>query len=224
MHGMGEDNISRNLNFMKAYEGKIQSENACRSMADYMSSEVIYHPKNFTDESAEEYISQLERFAPHCQDIANSCRRAYENEKVLVPGNPVPDVKLKAPDGSEILLSSLFGKVLYIDLWATWCGPCCMEIPHLEKLVERFKGQNMTFVSLSVDKTDEPWLEKLQRDKPDWPQYRMNADEEEKLMGSLNIKAIPRFILLDKEGKIIDLNAPRPSSDEVDSVLQAAIQ
>lgn len=62
---------------------------------------------------------------------------------------------MTAPDGRVVRLSELFGKFLYIDVWATWCGPCCAEISHLEKLVERFAGNDkVRFVSISSDATE----------------------------------------------------------------------
>ena len=225
MYGMGDDDISRNINFMKAYQGKILNKTASRAIANRIANELIFNPKSFTDAKVEEYLSQIESFAPHCSDIVNSCRVARENEKKVTPGNAVPDVKLLSPDGTETSLYTLFGKVLYIDIWATWCAPCCMEIPYMEKLVERFKNQeNIAFVSISDDKTAEPWQEKLERDKPAWPQYRIDPEGEEKFMKSLNINSIPRFILLDKEGKIIEIDAPRPSDEKIDDFLNKAIQ
>lgn len=225
MYGMGENSISRNLNFMKAYENKIQNKFTRRAIAKSIANELSMNPGTFTDESANEYLEQIKRFAPDCADIVEQSKKSFDNEKATLPGNPVPDVKLKAQDGSETMLSSLFGKVLYIDVWATWCGPCCKEIPFLEKLVERFKdNKNISFVSLSIDDTDDPWLEKLKKDKPAWAQYRLNPEEARKFNDGLNIKGIPRFILLDADGRIINVKSPRPSSDEIDKFLNDAIK
>lgn len=80
-------------------------------------------------------------------------------------GKPLPsDPTLEAPDGSTCKLSSLYGKLTYIDMWATWCGPCCKEIPHLEKVVEKYKGNDkIQFLSLSIDANKQAWLNKLKK-------------------------------------------------------------
>ena len=132
-------------------------------------------------------------------------------------GKPLPsDPTLEAPDGSTCKLSSLYGKLTYIDMWATWCGPCCKEIPHLEKVVEKYKGNDkIQFLSLSIDANKQAWLNKLKKDNPAWPQYLVPEEDANKLMSEMGINGIPRFIMLDEKGNVIFPDAKRPSDPEL---------
>lgn len=132
-------------------------------------------------------------------------------------GKPLPsDPTLEAPDGKTCKLSSLYGKLTYIDMWATWCGPCCKEIPHLEKVVEKYKDNDkIQFISISIDANKQAWLSKLKKDNPAWPQYLMPQADADKLMGEMGINGIPRFIMLDEKGNVIFPDAKRPSDPEL---------
>ena len=108
-------------------------------------------------------------------------------------------------------------------MWATWCGPCVRETPHMAALVERMKSRDdIVFLSVSTDDTEEPWLEKLASDEPRWPQFHLDKEADESFSKALNISSIPRFIIVGKDGRIYDANAIRPSDPEIDSVLNAA--
>lgn len=137
-------------------------------------------------------------------------------------GDAVPyDPTLVTPEGKSVKLSSLYGTPLYIDIWATWCGPCCKEIPHLEKLVEKmadFKG--VKFISISTDTDEKAWKEKLSKDNPTWPQYIMPAAEAEKFMQLCGINGIPRFMIIGKDGKFINPDAERPSDPALEGILR----
>ncbi|MDE5916359.1 MAG: TlpA family protein disulfide reductase, partial [Duncaniella sp.] len=153
--------------------------------------------------------------------------KVYESMKPKVNnGDAVPtDPVLIAPDGSKCKLSELLGKtVVYIDIWATWCGPCCREIPHMDKLVERFKGNDaITFVSISRDDNRQAWLKKLERDNPAWPQYIFDKASGDEFMNAMSISGIPRFLLIGKDGKFIAIDAARPSNADIDTILNYAI-
>ena len=133
--------------------------------------------------------------------------KEYAAFKKLQPGSPVTDCEWSDEEGKSSRLSDLFGKVIYLDVWATTCRPCCAEIPYLAKLVQRFKGDpRIEFVSVSTDANRQAWLNKLAKDKPQWKQFW-----KEDFSQLYNVDIIPRFMLFDREGKIITLDAPRPS-------------
>lgn len=134
----------------------------------------------------------------------------YNANKKLIPGADAIDCQLEDINGKIIKLSDLYGKVLYLDIWATWCGPCCEEIPYMEKLAQHFKGDNRIVpISISVDQKKKAWSAKLNADKPEWSQYLCPNFAD--LYG---IAGIPCFILIDTKGKIITTKAPRPSDPE----------
>lgn len=157
--------------------------------------------------------------------LSDSTQRAWLTEKYttfrkLRPGAPAIDCEWSDAEGKTSRLSDLFGKVLYIDVWATWCGPCCAEIPYLEKLAEHYKNDaRLDIVSVSVDANRKAWENKLAKDKPQWKQF-LQSD----FTTLYNINGIPRFILLDKSGKIITVDAPRPSDPEIISWLDEKLK
>lgn len=175
---------------------------------------------------AEKYMSVYSEVAAEYPDIVERYRKSVDAIVDLKDGERMPYYPvLTDPDGKQVNLADLTGKVTYIDVWATWCGPCCREIPYLEKVVERFKGNDkIQFISVSVDDDLDAWRKKLDADKPEWAQYVLSPEEHKAFMSALGINGIPRFILLDAEGRFISNDAVRPSSDDIDKVLNEAIR
>lgn len=135
--------------------------------------------------------------------------------------NNIKRMGLKAPDfiyednnGNKLTLSSLKGSYIYIDVWATWCGPCIGQLPSLQIVEKKYEGKNIKFVSLSIDKS---------ADKEKWRKYvadkklagiQVIADKEwrSEFALALDINSIPRFVLIDPDGKIVEADADRPSN------------
>lgn len=142
-------------------------------------------------------------------------------------GQTAIDFKFMDRSGKEIALSGLKGKVVYIDIWATWCGPCRKEFPFLKKLEAEYHGNdNMVFMGINVDvtKDKQKWLDFL--DKEQLPGLQVFAGDaaNEALMKPYKVSGIPRFILVGKDGKLIFADAPRPSSDELRTILNSALK
>lgn len=140
-------------------------------------------------------------------------------------GQPAPDVELTTPEGKKVKLSSLLkGKFTYIDVWATWCGPCCKEIPFVEKLVEQYKGNDkVQFLSISIDQNEKVWKTKLEKDKPQWPQFIIQGEVEAQFSKDWGITGIPRFIMINPDGTIFSGDATRPSSPETAQTIDQQI-
>lgn len=119
-------------------------------------------------------------------------------------------------NGGTTSLSDLKGKFAYIDVWATWCGPCLNEIPAFKELVEKYRGKNVTFVSISIDeqKDKETWRQMIKEKETSWMQLFAEADWNSSFAKDYGVNSIPRFIFIDPEGKIVAANAPRPSQKE----------
>ena len=120
-----------------------------------------------------------------------------------------------------ISLSSLRGRLVYIDVWATWCGPCIAEIPSLERLQKDYENKDIVFLSVSVDTDKEAWEKMLAEDQLGGVQ--LWADGWSQITKSYAIFGIPRFMLVDKSGKLIAVDAPRPSSNEIRSMIDERI-
>ena len=140
-------------------------------------------------------------------------------------GKQAVDFDLYDVEGNKVMLSDLKGKFVYMDCWATWCGPCKAQIPYMEKLYEHYKNNpNIVLVSVSLDKTTKPWLAMLEKDKPGWPQYIVKDEFKSKLCTAYSITGIPRFMMFDKESNVISLNAPRPSSEDIIRFIDEALK
>ena len=146
--------------------------------------------------------------------------QAYTKNKATAKGSISPKFNDYTDyKGGKKSLDSFKGKFVYIDVWATWCGPCIQQIPFLKSLEKEYHGKNIEFISLSTDESSRSggsWeaAEKKWRDFVKAKQLsgtQLWAGQDYSFQQEYQINAIPRFILIDTEGKIIDANAPRPS-------------
>ena len=123
-------------------------------------------------------------------------------------------------DGKSVSLETMKGKVIYLDLWATWCGPCAQEMPIYEKLRVKYKDKNVAFVSLSIDDNTALWKKNVADRKADGNQWLISRN---KLL-DYNVVTIPRTIVIDRDFKIANLNAPVPSSKETEKILDELLK
>lgn len=127
----------------------------------------------------------------------------------LKAGVPSPAFSCLDINGKTVSLADLKGKFVYIDVWATWCGPCRGELPHLKTLEEKYADKDIYFVSLSCDKNKKAWESMVTKEEMKGIQLHLGV--ESPFMDAYIINGIPRFILLDRDGNIISANMTRPS-------------
>ena len=170
------------------------------------------------------YTENLSEFYKKFMDYSSNeehkkeITKTYNKLIVTAKGQPSPKfVNYENYKGGTTSLDDLKGKYVYIDVWATWCGPCKAEIPSLKKVEKQYHGKNIEFVSMSVDskKDHEAW-KKMVADK-ELGGIQLYADKswDSQFIQDYVIKGIPRFILINPEGNIISANAPRPSSEKL---------
>jgi len=147
----------------------------------------------------------------------------YKALKKVAKGNPSPQfVDYENYKGGITSLKDLKGKFVYVDVWATWCGPCKREIPYLKKIEKAYRGKNIAFVSVSVDtkKDHSVWQKMIKEKKLGGIQLFSDNNWKSKFVTDYMIKGIPRFILIDPKGNIVSANAPRPSSTKLKTLLK----
>lgn len=141
----------------------------------------------------------------------------YNKIKTLAKGKPSPKFDYENHKGGTTSLDDLKGKYVYIDVWATWCGPCKREIPFLKEVEKQYHGKNIEFVSISIDETEDhnKWKEFVTQEELGGVQLYADNAWQSQFVKDYAIEGIPRFILVDTEGNIVSADAPRPSDQKL---------
>lgn len=129
-------------------------------------------------------------------------------------GAKAPTFDYENHKGGKTSLESFKGKYVYIDVWATWCGPCRAEIPHLKRVEEAYHAKNIEFVSISIDRAKDydKWKQFVTDKELGGIQLFADNDWNSQFVKDFQINGIPRFILVGPNGEIVNADAPRPSS------------
>lgn len=145
--------------------------------------------------------------SPTVQELYSEMEKLKEAQLAndpLAPGKMAPDFTEAMPDGEMLSLSDLRGKVVLLDFWASWCGPCRRENPNVVALYEKYKDKGFTVMSVSLDKDKAKWLKAIENDNLSWPNHvsdlKFWQSKAAKLYG---VSGIPFTVLIDQEGKII---------------------
>lgn len=156
----------------------------------------------------QEYISSTNN-----PKLKESLTTIYNDIIETQPRKASPQFDYENQRGGKTSLESLKGKYVYIDVWATWCGPCIKEIPSLQKIEEHYKDKNIVFVSISIDaiKDHDKWSKFVTEKKLGGIQLLADKESNSEFMQGYGITEIPRFILIDPNGNIVNSQAPRPS-------------
>ena len=147
--------------------------------------------------------------------------RKQAMENVPKPGEMAIGFTYPNKDSVEFSLADFSGKLVYVDVWATWCGPCKAEIPSLQKLEGEYHDKNITFLSVSVDTDRQAWVDMVVNDQLGGVQ--LWAEGWSQITKDYAIFGIPRFMLFDQDGKVISTDAPRPSSAEIRPLIEEYI-
>ena len=140
----------------------------------------------------------------------------------MMRGRPAPDFAAETGNGAGFRIDRFRGRYVLFDVWATWCGPCRREAPYFEELAERYTDDRLLFVSLSVDEDREAWRrETVMNDARVLPLHVPDAASA--FLEPYGISTIPRYILIDPQGRILNANMPPPSDPEFASILQREI-
>lgn len=131
-------------------------------------------------------------FAEIAKKMAGNPRRARENY--------APDFSFTSLSGKQVSLDALQGKVVLLDFWGTWCGPCVESVPDLKQLYKKYANEpSFVMIGISSDRDDDVWRDFTEKNKMAWPQYR---DKDRKIMRAFQVGSFPTYVILDHEGII----------------------
>lgn len=216
---VGEDANMGDSDYTLKYMNKIDSD----FPDGYAKDQLMHDHLKFwlkPDETMTEVFEIYKNSNPDAENLANVTQR-YELLKELMPGNPSPGFDYENFNGGTTSLEDLRGKYVYIDVWATWCGPCLREIPSLQEVERDYKDKNIQIVSISIDeeKDYDKWRQMITDRSLGGLQLMADKNWNSQLVQDYGILGIPRFILIDPEGNIVSADAPRPSNPSLRAML-----
>ena len=184
-------------------------------MNEFAKEFIAKHPKSLVSLSATKYLDQ-QKDMKIFDDVFAVLSKEYPGNmyvsdfesiltkmKKLPVGSFAPEIRLNSPEGKAISLSSFKGKVVLIDFWASWCGPCRRENPHVAEMYRKYKDRNFEIFGVSLDDNLAAWKNAIKKDRITWPQVSELKKWDSDAVRSYQVDAIPFNVLIDKEGKII---------------------
>ncbi len=192
---MIENNMLFARNFVKEYKSS--------PVAAY-----VYMQTFLQEDQIEAIDSMLEVFKPiEKSEFITVIKDYAEQIRPFSKGAIAPDFTLAKADGSSFTLSSLKGKYVLVDFWASWCKPCMVDMPNVIELYKTYKDKGFEIVGVSLDREKEAWLNTIKTPGMEWIHvWDMDGDVQGGVATKFGVTGIPHTVLLDKEGKIIEIN------------------
>ena len=169
--------------------------------------------KQYSPDLIEKWLSMMDvslAETPAYKEILHQIAKCRE----LAVGEKAPDFTLLSDKGWEITLSDFRGKYVVLDFWASWCGPCRMEIPNLKKVWQKYHSKGLEIVSITLDSKDDDWRKALADEQMPWTQLTAKGTN---VASQYNVQGIPHILLLDPQGKIAGINL---RGEELEEALQ----
>jgi len=157
--------------------------------------------------------------------LKTELKEMYNSWAHLAKGQAAPEFTYPNIESVMHSLSDYKGKVVYIDVWATWCGPCLAEQPYLAEIEEAYEGnENIVFMGVSIDADKGAWENMIREKEMSGVQLFADGAWDSELTQDYMISGIPRFILIDANGKIVDATAYRPSNEKLKEQLETLVK
>jgi peroxiredoxin len=183
-------------------------KNAPASIATYFAATFILEKPQ--PQMLNDALEKLQKSMPEA-DFTQELEARLNRAKPLEVGGLVPDIALKNPKGEVVKLSSLQGKVVLIDFWASWCRPCRMENPNVVKMYEKYHKKGFEIYGVSLDKNAQQWEGAIAQDGLTWIHVSDLQGWSSSAAQLYKVSSIPNTFLVDKKGRLIAANLRGPS-------------
>ena len=152
--------------------------------------------------------------------LANALKDKLKEVAVLSNGAEATGFTLSDLNGKKVSLSDFKGKLIYLDFWATWCGPCMMEMPHSIELQKKFSNvKNIVFLFVSIDDDEQKW-KNIVKERGITGTHLISPGRTSAIVKNYNLMSIPRHYIIDKNGIVIDANASGPSDKNTEALIR----
>ncbi len=216
------DSLSKIYNDVRSTSPE-QSEATGNLLQSYYSSSMKDFSKKFAQEnssslaalSATKYLDQREDFGT-MEGLGQNLSKAFPGNKYVIDymgllaelrklpvGSEAPEINLPSPEGKNVSLASLKGKVVLVDFWASWCGPCRKDNPFIVSIYKKYKAQGFDIFGVSLDDNADAWKTAIQKDGLTWNHVSELKKWNSQVAKTYGVDAIPFSVLLDRDGKII---------------------
>tara|TARA_R110001583_G_scaffold189888_1_gene353676 strand:- start:108 stop:1496 length:1389 start_codon:yes stop_codon:yes gene_type:complete len=178
------------------------------------------------DSGIDEFDKYYDYFKKHNTDpnYTEEMEIAYAEKMVIAPGKQAPEFTLTDINNEEKSLSDFKGQYVLLDFWNSRCGICRRELPHFMELESKFKNENIAFVSISNDPDKEMWETYVKENKNVGTSLYSEKIWDSEIFKAYQVQGTPTYVLIDKEGKIIDPVAPKPSSPDLKKLLNRVLE
>ena len=170
-----------------------------------------------TDDAKQAFAACAQEASPTDPKRPRAAHFAEKPERSL--HKMAPAFEVTPSDGSRFNLDNMGGRVVLIDFWATWCGPCNQELPHLQKIAREFAGQPLVIISISWDSDEAAWKSFIAKHEMTWVQYR---DADHSLTSRFGVSSIPHYFTIDSDGVLT--GAMLGSDDDVEGKIKKLLK
>ena len=218
-HRSGQKEWEDYLELLRRLEGEVTHP---ESRSTVLLDLAEYHQGKKEPEKAKALYREVVELDADSFYVEQAMGSLYEMESLTV-GQEAPDFEATTLDGDRISLSDLRGKVVLLEFWASWCGPCRPEVPYLKEVHAAYGGEDFQLIGISLDRSTEELRQFIEEHGMTWPQVQEEARWESELADLYNVSGIPRAYLIDREGRIAakDLRKGR-YEEEVRKLMEGA--